>query len=243
RSLPLASPSSECWTQTTGTRSRRAFSTRLPTLATTASRSWFPATTPCCTSMTRSAVFGRFASVVMAVPSPSSSRLCAAKLDWNCPSPGAVASGRRHRPPGAGPRRRQLRVAISGFLLRSRPRLGAVRRAGGQRTMAERKPGKKATQQSAKSTAARGKSSTGFTAEERSAMKERAQELKAAGEKAEGESAVLAKLAEMSESDRAIGKRLHAIVKASAPALSPKLWYGMPAYARDGKIVCFYQPA
>ena len=109
--------------------------------------------------------------------------------------------------------------------------------------MAERKPGKKATQQSAKSTAARGKSSTGFTAEERSAMKERAQELKAAGEKAEGESAVLAKLAEMSESDRAIGKRLHAIVRASAPALSPKLWYGMPAYARDGKIVCFYQPA
>ncbi len=74
-------------------------------------------------------------------------------------------------------------------------------------------------------------------------MKERAQELKAEASKAEGENAVLAKIAEMTESDRAIGERLHAIIKASAPDLSPKLWYGMPAYARDGKIVCFFQCA
>ncbi|HZS77384.1 MAG TPA: DUF1801 domain-containing protein [Ktedonobacteraceae bacterium] len=72
-------------------------------------------------------------------------------------------------------------------------------------------------------------------------MKERAQELKA--EKADGESAVLAKLAEMPASDRALGERLHEIIKASAPVLSPKLWYGMPAYAKDGKVVCFFQPA
>jgi uncharacterized protein YdhG (YjbR/CyaY superfamily) len=83
----------------------------------------------------------------------------------------------------------------------------------------------------------------GFTDEERAAMKERAQELKAAADKADGESAVLAKIAEMTESDRAMGERLHTIIKASAPALSPKLWYGMPSYARDGKIVCFFQCA
>ena len=88
----------------------------------------------------------------------------------------------------------------------------------------------------------------GFTEEERVAMKERLQELKAAGrgpsaEAADGESAVLAKLAEMPEPDRAIGERLHAIIKASAPSLSPKLWYGMPAYARAGKVVCFFQSA
>jgi uncharacterized protein YdhG (YjbR/CyaY superfamily) len=87
------------------------------------------------------------------------------------------------------------------------------------------------------------KKSKGFTAEERAAMKERAKELKAAANEADGERAVLAKIAEMPESDRAIGERLHAIIKASAPALSPKLWYGMPAYARDGKIVCFFQCA
>lgn len=91
------------------------------------------------------------------------------------------------------------------------------------------------------------KKNTGFTSEERAAMRERAKELKAAerGEKdkAEGESAVLAKIAEMQEPDRAIAGRLHEIIKASAPALSPKLWYGMPAYARDGKVVCFYQSA
>jgi uncharacterized protein YdhG (YjbR/CyaY superfamily) len=102
---------------------------------------------------------------------------------------------------------------------------------------------KKATQKSTKSTTASGKKSKGFTAEERAAMKERAQELKAAADKADGESAVLAKIAEMPEPDRAMGKRLHAIIKASAPALSPKTWYGMPAYAKDGKVVCFFQSA
>ena len=108
---------------------------------------------------------------------------------------------------------------------------------------------KKATQKSTKSTTAIGKKSKGFTDEERAAMKERAQELKAAGHrrpranKADGESAVLAKIAEMPEPDRAIAERLHAIIKASAPALSPKTWYGMPAYARDGKVVCFFQSA
>jgi len=113
--------------------------------------------------------------------------------------------------------------------------------------MAERKPAKKATQTSAKSTT--GKASKGFTAEERAAMKERAQELKAeAGRgpragKADGESDLLAKIAEMPKPDRAMAKRLHAIVKASAPALSPRTWYGMPAYAKDGKVVCFFQSA
>ena len=87
------------------------------------------------------------------------------------------------------------------------------------------------------------KKSKGFTAEERAAMKERAQELKAEARKADGEKALLAKIAEMPEPDRAIGKRLHAIIKASAPALSPKTWYGMPAYAKDGKVVCFFQSA
>jgi uncharacterized protein YdhG (YjbR/CyaY superfamily) len=87
------------------------------------------------------------------------------------------------------------------------------------------------------------KSSEGFTAEEKAAMKARAQELKAAAKKADGESAVLAKIAEMSEPDRAMAKRLHAIIKTSAPALSPKTWYGMPAYAKDDKVVCFFQSA
>ncbi len=94
---------------------------------------------------------------------------------------------------------------------------------------------------SAKSTTAISKKSEGFTDEERAAMKERIQELKAG--KADGESTVLAKIAEMREPDRAMGKRLHAIIKASAPALSPRLWYGMPAYAKDGKVVCFFQSA
>ena len=107
--------------------------------------------------------------------------------------------------------------------------------------MAERKPGTKATQKSAKSTTAIGKAFKGFTDEERVAMKERVQELKA--DKADGEDAVLAKIGEMPEPERAMGKRLHAIIKASAPALSPRLWYGMPAYAKDGKVVCFFQSA
>jgi uncharacterized protein YdhG (YjbR/CyaY superfamily) len=107
----------------------------------------------------------------------------------------------------------------------------------------------KATQKSAKSTTASGKKSKGFTDEERAAMKERAQELKAdarrgpRADKADGESEVLAKIAEMPEPDRAMAKRLHAVIKASAPALSPKTWYGMPAYAKDGKVVCFFQSA
>src|SRR2546426_5094239 len=101
---------------------------------------------------------------------------------------------------------------------------------------------KEETQKSAKSTAAIGKKFKGFTDEERVAMKERVQELKGAG-KADGEGAVLAKIAGMPEPDRAMGKRLHAIIKASAPALSPRLWYGMPAYAKDGKVVCFFQSA
>jgi len=102
---------------------------------------------------------------------------------------------------------------------------------------------------SAKSSTAVDKTSEGFTAEERAAMKERVQELKAdarrgpRADKADGESAVLAKIAEMPERDRAIGERLHAIIKASAPALSPRLWYGMPAYAKDGNVVCFFQSA
>jgi uncharacterized protein YdhG (YjbR/CyaY superfamily) len=102
---------------------------------------------------------------------------------------------------------------------------------------------KKATQKSTKSTTAIDKKSKRFTDEERAAMKERAQELKAEARKADGESAVLAKIAEMPEPDRAMGKRLHAIVKASAPTLTPKTWYGMPAYAKDGKVVCFFQSA
>ena len=85
--------------------------------------------------------------------------------------------------------------------------------------------------------------SKGFTAEERAAMKERAQELKAEARKADGESALLAKIAEMPEPDRAMGTRLHEIVKANAPNLEPKTWYGMPAYAKDGKVVCFFQSA
>jgi uncharacterized protein YdhG (YjbR/CyaY superfamily) len=108
---------------------------------------------------------------------------------------------------------------------------------------------KKDTQKSAESTTANGENSKGFTDEERAAMKERAQELKAEArrgpraDKADGESAVLAKIAEMAEPDRAMAERLHALIKASAPALSPKTWYGMPAYARDGKVVCFFQSA
>jgi len=83
--------------------------------------------------------------------------------------------------------------------------------------------------------------SKGFTDEEKAAMRERAQETKAGKE--DGESAVLAKIAEMAEPDRSMGRRLHALIRASAPALSPRLWYGMPAYAKDGKVVCFFQSA
>jgi uncharacterized protein YdhG (YjbR/CyaY superfamily) len=106
------------------------------------------------------------------------------------------------------------------------------------------KPAQKSTQKSAKSTTATSKKFKGFTDEEHGAMRERIQELRA--DKVDGESSVLAKIADMPEPDRTIGKRLHAIIKESAPGLSPRLWYGMPAYARegkDGKVVCFFQAA
>jgi uncharacterized protein YdhG (YjbR/CyaY superfamily) len=115
--------------------------------------------------------------------------------------------------------------------------------------MAERQPAAKGTQKSAKSTTATTEKFEGFTDEERAAMKERGKELKTAARrgpraaKTDGESEVLAKLAELPEPDRALGTRLHAIIKASAPALSPRLWYGMPAYTKDGKVVCFFQAA
>jgi uncharacterized protein YdhG (YjbR/CyaY superfamily) len=103
------------------------------------------------------------------------------------------------------------------------------------------------TQKSDKSTTAADKTSQGWTDEERAAMKERAKELKAEArakkDKADGESEVLAKIAEMPAPDRAMAERLHAIIKASAPVLSPRTWYGQPAYAKDGKVVCFFQPA
>jgi len=107
----------------------------------------------------------------------------------------------------------------------------------------------KDTQKSAKNSTATGQTFTGLTDEERAAMKQRTKELKAEArrgprtDKADGERDVLAKIAEMPAPDRALAERLHAIIKASAPALSPKTWYGMPAYAKDGKIVCFFQAA
>jgi uncharacterized protein YdhG (YjbR/CyaY superfamily) len=107
----------------------------------------------------------------------------------------------------------------------------------------------KDTKKSTKTTTAADKKFDGFTDDERAAMKEYAQELKTAARrgskasKADGEADVLAKIAEMTGSDRALAERIHAIVKASAPELSPKTWYGMPAYAKDGKIVCFFQSA
>jgi uncharacterized protein YdhG (YjbR/CyaY superfamily) len=115
--------------------------------------------------------------------------------------------------------------------------------------MAEKKPARKETPRPAKRTAADGKVSSGFTAEERAAMREHAREMRTAagrGARAGGadeERAVLEKIAAMPASDRALGERIHAIVKAAAPGLSPKLWYGMPAYAKDGKVVCFFQNA
>ena len=105
------------------------------------------------------------------------------------------------------------------------------------------------TQKPAKPATAAGTTIGGFTDEERGAMKERTQELKAAARRspraaqADADSAVLAKIAEMPEPDRALGERLHAVITASAPALSPTTWYGMPAYAKDGKVVCFFQSA
>jgi uncharacterized protein YdhG (YjbR/CyaY superfamily) len=109
--------------------------------------------------------------------------------------------------------------------------------------MAERKPAKKGTQKAVGSTTGTRQTSKGFTDEERAAMKERARELKAEASKADGESTLLEKIAEMPEPDRSMATRLHAIVTASAPELSPKTWYGMPAYAKDGKVLCFFQSA
>ena len=115
--------------------------------------------------------------------------------------------------------------------------------------MAEKKTSKKTTRRPAKRTPPATKKHEGFTADERAAMKERARELKAPARrgrgagKADGERDVLAKLAEMPEPDRVLGERLHAIIKASAPDLTPKTWYGMPAYAKDGKVVCYFTPA
>jgi uncharacterized protein YdhG (YjbR/CyaY superfamily) len=114
--------------------------------------------------------------------------------------------------------------------------------------MAETKPAKKGRQKSAKRTTAINKKSKGFTDEERAAMKERARELKAEARrgrtKKDGEADVVAKIAEMQGSDRAMAERIHAIVKASAPDLSPRTWYGMPAYANnDGKVICYFTAA
>ena len=108
---------------------------------------------------------------------------------------------------------------------------------------------KKGTRKSAKSTTATNRKSKGFTDEERAAMRERAQELKTEARrgakkgKSDGEGDVLAKIAEMRKPDRAMAERVHALIKASAPALSSRTWYGMPAYAKDGKVVCFFQSA
>jgi uncharacterized protein YdhG (YjbR/CyaY superfamily) len=113
--------------------------------------------------------------------------------------------------------------------------------------MAEGKLAKKDSQEPAKRTRATTKKSDGFTAEERAAMKERARELRAEAradkDRAAGERAVLEKIAEMPDPDRAMAERLHAIVTSSAPDLSPKTWYGMPAYAKDGKVVCYFTAA
>jgi len=107
--------------------------------------------------------------------------------------------------------------------------------------MAERKPAKKGTQKSAKRTTA--SKDTGFSAEEKAAAKERVRELRAEAKGANEETAVLAAIAKMPPSDRALAKRFHAIIKEVAPDLAPKTWYGMPAYAKDGKVVCFFRDA
>ena len=113
--------------------------------------------------------------------------------------------------------------------------------------MAEKKPATKVTQKPAECATARNKTSKGFTADERAAMKARARELKAEARasknRADGERDLLAAIAAMKEPDRAMAKRLHAIIEASAPDLWPKTWYGMPAYAKDGKVICFFKSA
>jgi uncharacterized protein YdhG (YjbR/CyaY superfamily) len=111
--------------------------------------------------------------------------------------------------------------------------------------MAEKKSAKKSTKKSDKPRTARRTPSAGFTAEERAAMRERVRELKSSARAggADADSEVLAKIAGMAPPDRALAERIHAIIKAGAPGLSPRLWYGMPAYAKDGKVVCFFQAA
>jgi uncharacterized protein YdhG (YjbR/CyaY superfamily) len=129
-----------------------------------------------------------------------------------------------------------------GLNLRTQKQRGVDTLVGKESTM---KPAKKGTQTSHKSTTTAGKK-PGFTDEERAAMREHVEELKAAGRhvgEADGESAVLAKIAALPQPDRAMAERLHAIIKANGPALSPKTWYGMPAYAKDGNVVCFFQSA
>jgi uncharacterized protein YdhG (YjbR/CyaY superfamily) len=109
--------------------------------------------------------------------------------------------------------------------------------------MADRKPARKDAPKSAKRTTATTKRYDGFTDDEKAAMQDRVKEMKVGAAKAEGETALLAKIAEMPTADRAMAKRLNEIVKASAPALSPTTWYGMPAYAKDGKVICFFKSA
>ena len=109
--------------------------------------------------------------------------------------------------------------------------------------MAGKKAARKVNQKSEKKPATNGQSSKGFTADERAAMRERVKELKASGGKEDEERAVVEKLAAMAPPDRALGERLHALIKANAPDLSPRLWYGMPAYAKDGNVVCHFQDA
>jgi uncharacterized protein YdhG (YjbR/CyaY superfamily) len=109
--------------------------------------------------------------------------------------------------------------------------------------MAERQPTKKGSQKSAPKTSVTGKAGTGFTAQEKAAMKERVKEQKRAADKAVGEKDALTKIAEMTGTDRALGKRVHEIIKATAPDLAATTWYGMPAYTKDGKVVCFFKTA
>ena len=109
--------------------------------------------------------------------------------------------------------------------------------------MADRKPAKKATQASARSTPAASKKTKAFTDEEREAMKARAREVKAGTSKADGEAAALAAIAAMQGTDRVVAARVHAIIKAAAPSLTAKTWYGMPAYAKGDKVVCFFRDA
>src|SRR4029077_18131494 len=112
-------------------------------------------------------------------------------------------------------------------------------RTGG-RTMAPTKSADKSARESAKRANGNGKASKGFSDDEKAAMRERARELKAEAAKADGETELLAAIAKMPEADRAMAKKLHALIKAVAPSLAPKTWYGMPAYAKDGDVICFF---